>query len=147
MQRIKEQRSVARVTMAYYAKLYLVTAISFLVLDVIWLGFIARAFYQANLGVFLSPAPDWCAAILFYLLFIAGILLFVVLPNRYYQSPKRVVVYGAVFGLVTYGTYGLTNLALIENWPVIVTFVDLAWGTTVSASVSYAGFFADRWLL
>jgi uncharacterized membrane protein len=131
---------------AHYVKLYFATLLAFLVIDGIWLGLVARGFYGRHLGYLLKPNPDWFAAILFYLLFVAGTLLFVVVPGIQQESSKRVLVCGAFFGLVTYATYDLTNLATIKDWPLVVTVVDLAWGMIVGAAVSYVGFLAGRWL-
>lgn len=132
--------------MTHYAKLYIASLLVFLVIDGIWLGLIARGFYGRHLGYLLKPNPNWYAAFLFYLLFVAGIVLFVVAPASSHESWKKVLVYGAVFGLVTYATYDLTNLATIKDWPFIVTVVDLAWGMSVSAIVSLVGFGAHRLL-
>jgi len=129
---------------ARYAKIYLVTLLAFLVIDAIWLGFIARGFYGEHLDYLLKSDPNWAAAFLFYVLFIAGVLVFVVVPNAQHDSVKRVLIYGAFFGLVTFATYDLTNLALIRDWPVVVTVVDLAWGTVIGASLSCVSFFAAR---
>jgi uncharacterized membrane protein len=129
---------------AYYAKLYLATLFAFLVIDGIWLGLVARGFYGRYLGYLLRPSPNWFAAILFYLLFVGALLLFVVLPAMQHESWKRALVYGAIFGLVTYATYDLTNLATIKDWPLLVTVVDLAWGTAIGAAVSSVGFLAGR---
>jgi uncharacterized membrane protein len=130
---------------AYYAKLYLATLFAFLLIDGIWLGLVARGFYGRYLGYLLRPSPNWFAAVLFYLLFVAGIVLFVVVPASHHESWKRAIVCGAVFGLVTYATYDLTNLATIRDWPLVVTVVDLAWGTSIGAVVSYIAFCAGRW--
>jgi len=131
---------------AHYAKLYFATLFAFLVIDGIWLGLIARGFYGRYLGYLLKPNPNWFAAILFYLLFVAALVLFVVAPGLHHESWKRVLVHGAFFGLVTYATYDLTNLATIKDWPLIVTIVDLAWGMTVGTAVACVGFLAGRWL-
>lgn len=130
---------------AYYAKLYFSTLLAFLLIDGIWLGLVARGFYGRYLGYLLKTNPSWFAAILFYLLFVAGILIFVVVPASHYESGKRALVYGAIFGLVTYATYDLTNLATIKDWPLVVTIVDLIWGTSIGAAVSYVGLLAERW--
>lgn len=129
---------------AYYTKLYLATLFAFLVIDGIWLGLVARGFYGRYLGYLLRPSPNWFAAILFYLLFVGALLLFVVLPALQHESWKRALVYGAIFGLVTYATYDLTNLATIKDWPLLVTVVDLAWGTAIGGAVSSVGFLAGR---
>jgi len=130
----------------YYIKLYLVTLVTFLTIDMIWLGLIARRFYAKYLGFLLSAKPIWSAAILFYLLFVAGVLVFVVLPGLHVNSAKRVLLLGTLFGLVTYGTYDLTNLALIKEWPWIVTVIDMCWGAILAAIVSYVGFMTGRFL-
>lgn len=130
----------------YYLKLYVATLVAFLIIDMIWLGLIARQFYEKYLGFLLSAKPIWSAAILFYLLFVAGVLVFVVLPGLRVNSVKRVLLLGAMFGLVTYGTYDLTNLALIKEWPWIVTVIDMCWGAILAAIVSYVGFMTGRFL-
>lgn len=128
----------------YYLKLYLTTLLAFLIIDAIWLGLIARGFYGKHLDYLLKSDPNWAAAFLFYLLFIAGVLAFVVVPSAQQGCVRRVLVSGAFFGLVTFATYDLTNLALIRDWPMVVTVVDLAWGMVVGASLSCVGFFAAR---
>jgi uncharacterized membrane protein len=130
----------------YYLKLYVATLVTFLAIDMIWLGLIARRFYAKYLGFLLSAKPIWSAAILFYLLFVAGILVFVVLPCLHVNSAKRVLLLGTLFGLVTYGTYDLTNLALVKEWPWIVTAVDMCWGAILAAIVSYVGFMIGKFL-
>ena len=130
----------------YYLKLYLVTLVTFLAIDMLWLGLIARRFYAKYLGFLLSPKPIWPAAILFYLLFVAGVLVFVVLPGLHAGSTKKALMLGALFGLITYGTYDLTNLALVKEWPWIVTVVDLCWGSVLSTIVGYVGFLAGKFL-
>jgi uncharacterized membrane protein len=132
--------------MLYYTKLYLVTFFAFLAIDMIWLGLVARPFYQKYLGFLMAPKPNWLAAIIFYLLFIAGILLFVVVPGLKMDSFKITLLYGMFFGLITYATYDLTNLATISNWPLLVTVVDIIWGMVLSMSVSAISFLAGKWL-
>jgi uncharacterized membrane protein len=132
--------------MAYYLKLYLATLIAFFAVDMVWLGLVARTFYREHLGFLMAPSPNWAAAIVFYLLFIVGILVFVVLPGLQVNSLPTTLLRAALFGLITYATYDLTNLATIKDWPVIVTVVDLIWGTVLSVIVSLAGFMAGRWL-
>jgi uncharacterized membrane protein len=132
--------------MAYYLKLYLATLIAFFAVDMVWLGLVARTFYRKHLGFIMAPSPNWAAAIVFYLLFIVGILVFVVLPGLQANSLPTTLLRAALFGLITYATYDLTNLATIKDWPVIVTVVDLVWGTVLSVIVSLAGFMAGKWL-
>jgi len=132
--------------MAYYLKLYLATLIAFFAIDMLWLGVVARTFYQRHLGFLMAPHPNWLAAIVFYLLFIVGIVVFVVAPGLKADSLKTTLLLAALFGLITYATYDLTNLATIKNWPVLVTIVDMIWGTILSVIVSLAGFMAGKWL-
>ena len=106
--------------MGYYLKLYGVALITFCVIDALWLGLIARKFYQDQLGFLLSPHPNWYAAIAFYALFIVGILVFVVLPGLRADSLKTTLTLAALFGLITYATYDLTNLALAKDFPTIL---------------------------
>lgn len=130
--------------MAYYLKLYIATFAAFLAIDMLWLGLVARDFYQKYIGFILSPSPNWLAAGIFYLLFILGILVFVVIPGLKENSFKRTLVRAALFGLITYATYDLTNLATLKDWPVLLTVVDLAWGTTLSTAVSAVSFWVGR---
>lgn len=132
--------------MLYSVKLYFATLAIFLVVDLIWLGLVARGFYQKQLSFLMSPSTNWTAAILFYLLFILGLLLFVLLPGLEAGSLKVTLLRAALFGLVTYATYDLTNLATVKNWPVLLTIVDLAWGTVLSVIVSFFSFLIGRWM-
>ncbi len=132
--------------MAYYIKLYLATFIAFLAVDMVWLVLVARTFYKKYLGFIMAPSPNWLAAILFYLLFIVGILVLAVLPGLELNSLKTTLIRGALLGLVAYATYDLTNLATLKDWPLIVTVVDLIWGTVLSVAVSFAGYMAGKWL-
>lgn len=128
----------------YHLKLYLATLIAFFAIDMVWLGLAARSFYQKQLGFLLAPQTNWPAAIIFYLLFVAGILVFVVLPGLRSGSLASTLLHGALFGLITYATYDLTNLATIKSWPLTVTIVDMIWGVVLSALVSLAGFLAGQ---
>lgn len=132
--------------MAYYLKLYLATLVTFFVIDMIWLGLLARTFYRKRLGFLLAPDPNWIAAIVFYLLFILGILVFVVVPGVEDDSLKTTLLHAALFGLITYATYDLTNLATVKDWPLLVTVVDLAWGIVLSVIVSLVSFGVGKWL-
>lgn len=132
--------------LTYYLKLYLCTLLAFFAIDMVWLGLVAKSFYKTHLGFLLRPDPNWTAAIVFYLLFIAGLLIFVIVPSLQAGSMKKVLVLGALFGLVTYATYDLTNLATVRDWPLIVTIVDLLWGGALATAVSYLGFLAGKWL-
>jgi len=130
----------------FYLKLYACTLLAFFAIDMVWLALIARGFYQKHLGFLLSPNPNWSAAVAFYLLFVLGLLVFVVVPSLDAGSTKKVLILGALFGLITYATYDLTNMATVKDWPWIVTVVDLLWGAFLATSVSYLGFLAGKWL-
>ena len=121
-------------------KLYGITFSVFMVIDLIWLGVIAKNLYREHLGFLMAPQVNWAAAIGFYMLFIVGLIFFVVRPALDRQSLSYALLAGGFFGLITYGTYDLTNLATIKNWPLNITVIDLVWGTTLCAltsSVSY----------
>jgi len=120
-------------------KPYGVTLCIFLVLDGLWLGVVAQPFYQAQLGFLLAARTNWAAAAAFYLLYVAGLVFFVVGPAlRVEQTPRQAARRGAFFGLVTYATYDLTNLATVAGWPVGLTLVDLAWGTLLGGVTTLA---------
>jgi uncharacterized membrane protein len=119
---------------------YAVTLPIFFAIDLVWLGVVARTFYRRHLGHLLAAEVNWPVAILFYLVFIVGIVLFAVKPALETHSAMRALAYGALFGFFTYATYDLTNHATMRDWPAIVTVVDLAWGTTLSALVAYSSY-------
>lgn len=133
--------------MIKYFKLYLVSLAAFLAIDMLWLGLVARSFYQQQLGFIMAPSVNWFAAIIFYLLFIVGILFFVVVPGLESGSLKATLLRAALFGLITYATYDVTNLATLKDWPVLLTVVDLIWGTVLSVLVSYLSFMAGKRLI
>lgn len=132
--------------MVYYLKLYLLTVPVFFAIDLIWLGLVARSFYQKHLGYILSPEVNWPAAIVFYLIYIVGIIFFAVRPALEVESLSRALFLGACFGFITYATYDLTNLATLKDWPLIVVIVDIAWGTVLCALVASGSFLFGRWL-
>ncbi len=118
----------------------------FLALDALWLGVIARGLYRRELGFLLAEEVRWGAAALFYLLYVAGVLIVVVLPNLE-GALIRTALLGGVFGLCAYAAYDLTNLATVARWPVLVTVVDMIWGTVLTAATALGGGLAARWLL
>jgi uncharacterized membrane protein len=130
-------------TLTRALSIYAITLPIFFAIDLIWLGVVAKNFYRQHLGHLLAPQVNWGAAIVFYLLFIAGIVFFAVRPALEVHSPLRALAYGGFFGFLTYATYDLTNQATLRDWPVIVTVVDLAWGTVLSASVAYLSYQAS----
>jgi uncharacterized membrane protein len=125
---------------------YCLTFLVFLAIDLIWLGFVAKDLYRRQLGGLLSENVNWAAAIIFYLLFVAGVFLFAIAPATEKQSFSHAVIYGALFGFFTYATYDLTNLATLKGWPIKIVFIDIAWGMVLTGLVSSAGFFIVKWL-
>lgn len=128
-----------------YILLYLLTVPVFFIIDMLWLGVIAKGFYRTQLADLLGPV-QWGPAILFYLLFIAGIIVFAVLPAVTAGSLWRAVLLGAFFGFVAYATYDLTNLATLREWPIKVVIVDMIWGAVLSSSVAAASYGIARYL-
>lgn len=122
--------------MAAWMKMYLISTGIFLCIDAIWLGFIARGIYAKYLGYIMAKNIVWWAAGVFYLIFMAGLLFFVIEPSVRTQSIRYALAAGAFFGFVAYATYDLTNLATIEGWPLFVTDIDLIWGAFVASSTS-----------
>ncbi|MFO7982546.1 MAG: DUF2177 family protein [Desulfuromonadales bacterium] len=133
-------------TAVFYLKLYLLTIPAFFIIDLLWLGIVARGLYQKNLAHLLSDKVNWPAAFVFYFIYIAGILVFAVRPALADQSLMRAALLGALFGFFTYATYDLTNLATLKDWPLKVVLVDIAWGTILCALVASASFLFGRWL-
>jgi len=131
---------------AQILKLYGLTALVFFAIDLVWLGVVASGFYQKHLGHLLAEAVRWVPALLFYLLFILGILVFAVLPGLSDGSLAKAVSLGAFLGLFAYATFDLTCAALFRDFPTLVVVVDLIWGTALSAVVSAAGYGIGRWL-
>jgi len=124
-----------------FIKNYLIALPIFFVIDMIWLGLVARKFYIKNIGFLMKSNVNWTAAILFYLIFIAGLVIFVI--NRALEKGSWVhaLILGAIFGFISYATYDLTNLATIKDWPLLVTIIDLVWGAVLASSVSVIAYF------
>jgi uncharacterized membrane protein len=119
-----------------FIKQFLIALAAFTAIDMAWLVLVAKNFYSKQIGFLMKPEINWTAAIIFYLLFIAGLVTFVISPAVLKHSWVNALLFGALFGLITYATYDLTNLATMKDWPILVTIVDLAWGMVLSASVS-----------
>jgi uncharacterized membrane protein len=115
---------------------YLITLVVFFAIDIVWLSLIAKKLYSQYLGYIMSPNVNWIAAMLFYLLFIVGLLVFVIEPALVDHNMTQLVFRAALFGLITYATYDLTNLATLKDWPINITIIDLIWGTSLSTLVS-----------
>ena len=130
----------------YYFKLYLLTIPVFFAIDLLWLGVVAKNFYQNNLAHLLSPAVNWPAALTFYFMYIAGIILFAVKPGLDAGSLAKTALWGALFGFFTYATYDLTNLATLRDWPLKVVVIDILWGTVLCTLVASGSYQIGRWL-
>jgi uncharacterized membrane protein len=128
-------------TIVKYFVSYLLTAVIFFALDIAWLGFVAKNIYARYLGHLLKSQFNLVAGGIFYLIFIAGILIFAVYPAVNKNSFATAVVLGALFGFFTYATYDLTNLATLKDWPLIISLVDIAWGSFLTGVVSASGYF------
>lgn len=116
--------------------LYITTLITFLIIDLLWLGLFAKNLYQTELGFIMAKSPNWPPAILFYLLYVGGLLYFVITPAIHAHDWTLALKNGVIFGLITYATYDLTNYATLENWPLKITLIDLIWGSFLCGSVS-----------
>lgn len=124
-----------------FIKLYFIALPVFFAIDMLWLGIVARDFYREQIGFLLKAEVSWAAAIIFYLIFIAGLVVFVIAPAVEKGLWAHALFFGALFGFVCYATYDLTNLAVTKDWPLLVTIVDLVWGAVLAASVSTITFF------
>ncbi len=132
---------VYRIVVVYVASLFV-----FLIVDFIWLGWVAQSFYHRLLGDLLSQRVNWPAAIAFYMIYIVGLMIFCIVPALGRESLVNAVVLGGLYGFFTYATYELTNYALIRGWPAALVPVDIAWGVALCAIVSAAGYEVGRWL-
>lgn len=130
--------------MKQFAIAYLASLLTFLAIDAVWLGLVAKSFYADQLGPLMREDVLFLPAAIFYLLYSAGIVLLAIRPGQPDVSLLNVAFYGAVVGFIAYGTYDITNLATIKNWPPLMTAIDLLWGTALSSLVAVAGAIAMR---
>ena len=119
-----------------FFKLYLIAVPVFFAIDLIWLGLVAQGFYQSQIGSLMRESVRWVPAVIFYLLFVAGIILFAVWPGIENSSILKTLALGAALGFLAYATYDLTNLATLKDWPVKIVVVDIIWGSVLSGGVS-----------
>lgn len=123
-----------------FISLYLISVPIFFIIDMVWLGFIASDFYRSKLGHLMGDI-NWLAAIIFYLVFLVGLVIFAIYPAVERRQWQYALIYGALFGFFTYATYDLTNLATLRNWPMSVTIVDMCWGAVLGLTVSVATYY------
>lgn len=127
-----------------YIKMYFITLIVFFVIDLTWLGVIAKNLYSQQLGFIMKENVNWVAAVIFYLIFIVGIVFFVVNPAIINDNWRYALSVGMLFGFITYATYDLTNLATLKDWPLKITIIDLIWGTSLGGLTSLISFFINK---
>lgn len=120
-----------------YIKNFMITFAVFMTIDLIWLGVVAKKLYNKYLGYIMAKNINWLAAIIFYIIFVIGLLLFVIYPAMAKDSIQYLILYGMAYGFITYATYDLTNLATLKDWPIEITIIDLIWGTSLSTLTSY----------
>ena len=130
-----------------YIKLFLVSFATFLLLDALWLGLIARSFYAKHLSLYLTDNVLWSSAFIFYVIFNVGLLVFVILPSIEKNSYQSLVLYSLLYGLVTFATYDLTNLATIKDWPIIVSLIDIMYGMFVALVSASAAFYMNKYFI
>jgi uncharacterized membrane protein len=131
--------------MSKYLAAYAAAALVMVALDAVWLGLVAKTYYQQGIGHLMAENPRVLVAALFYALFVVGLVIFVVAPGGQTGTWQSTLLRGVMFGFFTYATYDLTNLATLKDWPIGLSLMDMAWGATVSAAAGAAGKFGfDR---
>lgn len=128
-----------KLTIPYFGSVF-----ALLVLDFLWIVIIMADFYEENIGHLMGDGINWFAAGLFYLLYVAGVFIFAVLPSVRAGKLRRAATLGGLLGLIAFGTYDLTNMATIADWPFVVTVVDMLWGTFLTAVLASLGFLLVR---
>lgn len=119
--------------------LYVISVPIFFLIDMLWLGVVASSFYKNQLGEMMQVS--WTPAVLFYLVYLVGLIIFAVYPGVIENSWKTACLYGALFGFFTYATYEMTNLATLKGWPLAMVPVDILWGTVLGALVATVTYF------
>ena len=120
------------------------TGVIFFLIDLVWLGVMTPRLYKPQLAAYMADKFNLLPAVIFYILFTIGLMLLVVFPAVERGSILRAVLLGGLLGLVAYATYDLTNLSSIKNWPLIISVVDIAWGTVLSAISATLGYLIVR---
>lgn len=133
--------------MTTYLLAYISTAVVFFGLDFVWLSRVATGFYKSRIGDLMLAQPNFMAAGLFYLFYIAGIVYFAVAPALNGGNWVNALVSGAILGFIAYGTYDMTNLSTLKNWSLSVSVVDMAWGTALTGLAATAGYLVTSRLI
>jgi len=125
---------------------YTITVVVFLAFDFLWLSQVAKPFYTTHLGHLLRDSPHLGIAAAFYALYVIGIIIFAVAPALRAGAPEHALLYGALFGFFAYATYDITNYATLKDWPMVVTLVDITWGTVLTGVSAYIGAIGTGWV-
>jgi uncharacterized membrane protein len=128
------------------AALYGITTIVFFALDFVWLSTATSRIYKPMLGGLLAEKPQLGVAAVFYLVYVVGLIALAVLPGLREGAVLGALWRGALFGLIAYATYDLSNLSTLAGWSWQISVIDIVWGTTLNSIVAVAGFYAGRWL-
>jgi len=132
--------------MPQFVTAYFATIVIFLAIDFVWLSYAAKGFYKLHLGDLMLDKPNLVIAAGFYLMYAVAVVVLAVLPALKANDWTTALLYGALLGMAAYGTYDITNLATLKNWPSIVSIVDWAWGTTLTGTVALLAFLVTRYL-
>jgi uncharacterized membrane protein len=125
--------------MSRYFVTYVAALITMVLIDLLWLGVIAKPLYQQGIGHLMAEKPNIAAAVLFYILYPVGIVIFAIAPDAVSPSWLKTFTSAALFGLFAYATYDLTNLATLKGWPISLAALDMAWGSLVTGISALAG--------
>ncbi len=121
---------------------YLATIVVFLVIDYIWLGFVMKDYFQTQLGHLMADEVNFSIAALFYIFYTAGVVYLCVLPALNDGNWTKALLNGAIIGFLSYGAYDATNASTLRDWPIMLSVIDVTWGTTLTALSATAGYFA-----
>ena len=122
--------------MVGYIKAYFITFIIFFIIDLLWLGILAKKLYRKQIGFLLKDNFNMPVAIIFYMVFVVGLLFFVINRAIAINSWQYALFAGMFFGFITYSTYDITNLATLKNWPIGITIIDILWGSILCGATS-----------
>ena len=130
---------------AGFLKAWAGTAVFLLAIDAVWLGLVARGFYARQLGDLMLDQPRLSIAAIFYVMYSAVVVLLASAPAFRSGSLQDALMLGAILGFAAYGTYDITNLSTLKNWPLMMSLVDMAWGTLLTTAAAAVGFWMLRW--
>lgn len=125
-------------------KAYIATIVTFLVIDAVWIAFFVRSYYESQVGSLMRDTPNWVAALIFYLAYAFAVVVFAVRPAIASERIVDALWLGALLGAIAYGTFTITNYAVLKDWTVGLVVSDIAWGTFLTAVVAASGYLAAR---